>query len=386
MIKSRIWCVGASGKGIFLIAAVFIMETKQNHIDMKKLLSTLFLLVALFGALDATAQIKDGSATVKQGNTVTVSISSAYVTTLTRATNVSATWSAGSSAITVMSHTNSSCTIKGNTPGTARLNYRCTYRYDGYARSMNFYYDITITSATVQVTNITISHSNAILETGATLQLEATAYPMNATNRGIRWSTEDSHVATVNSDGLVTAHNAGRVWIWARAADGSGCGKYCVVDVTEPEPDPEPETVWLSVILPNGSLAIDVTGLETLRLKISPDPGYELHSVTVDGVTQSVDAENDILLLPAPAENAELNAVFQQAGITETDDFTSDNVEIKVSGRQVNIRGMKAGDRATIYTLAGMQVCTAANETFELAEGVYVILAGQRTFKIATGR
>ena len=53
---------------------------------MKKLLSTLFLLMALFAALDATAQIKDGSATVKQGNTVTVSISSAYATTLTRAT------------------------------------------------------------------------------------------------------------------------------------------------------------------------------------------------------------------------------------------------------------------------------------------------------------
>ena len=31
---------------------------------MKKLLSTLFLLMALFAALDATAQIKDGSATV----------------------------------------------------------------------------------------------------------------------------------------------------------------------------------------------------------------------------------------------------------------------------------------------------------------------------------
>lgn len=355
---------------------------------MKKLLSTLFLLVALLGALDATAQIKDGSATVKQGNTVTVSISSAYATTLTRATNISATWTAGSSAITVMSHTNSSCTIKGNTPGTARLNYRCTYRYDGYSRSMNFYYDITITSATIQVTNVTLSHSNAILEAGATLQLEATAYPMNATNRAIRWSTEDSSVATVNSDGLVTAHNAGRVWIWARATDGSGCGKYCVVDVTEPEPDPEPEaeTVWLSVILPNGSFAIDVTGQETLRLKISPDSGYVLHSLTVDGVTQSVDADNDILLLPAPAENAELNAVFEQAVTTQTDDIASHNIEVKVSGRQVCIRGMKAGDRATIYTLAGVQVRTAANETFELAEGIYVIHAGQRTFKIATGR
>lgn len=146
------------------------------------------------------------------------------------------------------------------------------------------------------------------------------------------------------------------------------------------------ETVWLSVILPNGSFAIDVTGLETLRLKISPDSGYVLHSLTVDGVTQSIDAENDILLLPAPAQTAELNAVFEQAVTTETHHIASDNIEVKVSGRQVRIQGMKAGDRATIYTLAGVQVRTAANETFELAEGVYVIRAGQRTFKIATGR
>ena len=60
------------------------------------------------------------------------------------------------------------------------------------------------------------------MKVGETLQLDATAYPTNATNRRLNWTTEDYSVASVSSSGLVTARGAGKVWIWARATDGSG--------------------------------------------------------------------------------------------------------------------------------------------------------------------
>lgn len=199
---------------------------------MKNLLKTLtLLLVAVFSATEAFAQTKDGEATVVQGSTTTVSISTAYQNTLNHyATSINYTWTASSSAITIQSKTKTSCTIKGNTPGTAKLNYHCSYYIDGYYRTMDFYYDITIKSNTISVTRIEMTPSSATLEIGETIQLNATAYPTNATNRSLNWTTVNYSVASVSNSGLVTARGAGRVWIWARATDGSGAGNYCVVD------------------------------------------------------------------------------------------------------------------------------------------------------------
>lgn len=112
---------------------------------MKNLLT--FINVILFiivGIAKADAQALDGTYTVTQGSTVTVQIGAAYQTTLNRATNVTYTWTAANSAIAIQSNTSKTCTIKGVTPtDKVRLNYQCSYRYDGYARTMNFYYDIT---------------------------------------------------------------------------------------------------------------------------------------------------------------------------------------------------------------------------------------------------
>lgn len=124
-------------------------------------------------------------------------------------------------------------TIKGNTVGTAKLNYHCSYYIDGYYRTMDFYYDITIKSNTIAVTRIEMSPSSATMEIGETLQLTATPYPTNATNRSVNWTTENYSVASVSSS-LITARGEGKVWIWARATDGSGAGNYCVVTVNAP--------------------------------------------------------------------------------------------------------------------------------------------------------
>lgn len=195
------------------------------------------LLLAVFAivAERSNAQAKDGEYTVTQGNTVTVAISAAYSKTLQKATGVSATWTTGNSSIAIQSRTNTTCTIKGISPvSNARLNYHCSYYIDGYYRTMDFYYDITVKSNVVTVTNIQISPSSANMEIGERLQLTATAYPTNATNRSLNWSTENGNIASVSSNGLVTAHGVGKVWVWAKATDGSGAGNYCVITVSEP--------------------------------------------------------------------------------------------------------------------------------------------------------
>lgn len=432
--------------------------------NLYKLVSVLLLMI--ISASQAFAQIKDGEATVIQGSTTTVSIGAAYQSTLNRATGINYTWTAGSSAISIQSKTNKTCTIKGNTPGTAELNYHCSYYIDGYYRTMDFYYDITIKSNTISVTRIELTPSSATLEIGETIQLNATAYPTNATNRSLNWTTENYSVASVSNSGLVTARGAGRVWIWARATDGSGAGNYCVVDVKEPTkvssielseteatmevgeeltitasilPDDannksvnwtsdntdvaivvdgvitavspgecnitcastdgsnvsavchivvnEPEQHWLSVVLPNGSFSINVTNLESIELKITPDPDYTVHSITVDGVEQDIAPNETLLTLPALSHSATVNVVFASIGIsTNIEEIadTSDSLHLTVSGNDVTVQGLRHGELVNVYTINGESLITTCESSFALNNsGVYIVRIGARTFKIA---
>ena len=41
---------------------------------------------------------------------------------------------------------------------------------------------------------------------GQTLQLAATVYPENATNKAVKWTSDDPEVASVDENGLVTVH------------------------------------------------------------------------------------------------------------------------------------------------------------------------------------
>lgn len=431
---------------------------------MKKLLKFFAVVVLMaLSAYQASAQIKDGETTVTVGETTTVSIGLAYQSTLNRATGISYNWSASNSSISIQSRTSKNCTIKGNTPGTAKLNYHCSYYIDGFYRTMDFYYDITIKSNIIYVTRISMSPESAALEIGETLQLSATAYPTNASDRSLRWSTEDYSVASVSTSGLVTARGAGRVWIWARAIDGSGAGNYCVIDVKQPtkvtsielseteraitigesfqlaatvlpenaynkslswsssnndvatvnrgtitavgpgECDitcestdgssvsatchiivAEPEQYWLSVIVPNGNFAINVTDMESVKLRITPDEGYTINSITLDGEVQEHD--NGDLVLPKLNHNSTLNVVFSSDTHTEVESLGGDTetVKVTVSDHTVAVTGFPTGERIYVYDTGGTLLKMTSDDTFELAHtGIYILRIGQMSYKLA---
>ena len=76
---------------------------------------------------------------------------------------------------------------------------------------------------------------------GDMLQINATVSPPNALNSILAWDSSDTAVATVDTDGLVTAHSAGTAVIMAKATDASGESASYAVTVTEkPQPQPEP--------------------------------------------------------------------------------------------------------------------------------------------------
>ena len=81
------------------------------------------------------------------------------------------------------------------------------------------------------VASITLEPSSVSLEPKQTVQLVASVTPDAATNKALTWSSSDQGVASVDTNGLVTANKSGKATIQAEAADGSGVYAICEVTV-----------------------------------------------------------------------------------------------------------------------------------------------------------
>lgn len=80
----------------------------------------------------------------------------------------------------------------------------------------------TISASTViPVSGVGLAPSESSLTVGDTLQLVATVYPVNATNKAVTYASSDAEVASVSETGLVTALSAGTATITVTTTDGS---------------------------------------------------------------------------------------------------------------------------------------------------------------------
>lgn len=82
------------------------------------------------------------------------------------------------------------------------------------------------------VTSVAVTPSEKTLFTGETLTVLAVVSPTDATNKLIRWSSSDSAVASVTSEGVVTANKSGNCIITAETVDG-GFKALCAVTVLQ---------------------------------------------------------------------------------------------------------------------------------------------------------
>lgn len=93
---------------------------------------------------------------------------------------------------------------------------------------------VTVNAATVPVTGVTLSQTQASLYSNRTpnsLTLAATVAPDDATNKAVTWTSSNSTVATVDANGKVTAVAPGTATITVTTADGNKTAT-CAVTVS----------------------------------------------------------------------------------------------------------------------------------------------------------
>ena len=89
---------------------------------------------------------------------------------------------------------------------------------------------VTVKKKTVEVTSVTLDHTQLIMEEGQVTMLVATVSPSNATDKTVRWKSSKESVASVDEYGMVSALAEGNTVISASAGNESAT---CLVTVTK---------------------------------------------------------------------------------------------------------------------------------------------------------
>ena len=163
-------------------------------------------------------------------NSLTLDVNETFLLTATitpeNADNKTIAWSSSNNNVATV---NNNGTVTAVAPGSATITARTT---DGSNISASC--SVTVNVPPILVTGISLNTNSHTLDVNETFKLTATVTPANAENKTIAWSSSDNGIATVASDGTVTAVAPGNATITARTTDGSNLSASCTVTVNEP--------------------------------------------------------------------------------------------------------------------------------------------------------
>ena len=139
----------------------------------------------------------------------------------------------------------------------------------------------------IPVTGVSLDESSITLDVGGNQTLTATVTPEDATNKKVRWSSDNEDVATVSEDGVVTAVAGGTAVITATTHDGLFTAS-CTVTVNAPATAPN----IITDTLPDGKVgeaySQTLTANGTTPIKWSISGGARPDGLTLDETTGEI--------------------------------------------------------------------------------------------------
>lgn len=129
-------------------------------------------------------------------------------------------------------------TVRIQAVGVGECRVVCSFSYNVPLGSTmgiaNVIYHVKVTEKTVYVSSISLNKNILNMSAGDTEMLYSSVLPSNASNTTLSWSSSNNNIATVNSNGLVTAISNGNAIISVKSTDGSNVSAECSINVFTP--------------------------------------------------------------------------------------------------------------------------------------------------------
>ncbi|MEM9141477.1 MAG: Ig-like domain-containing protein [Bacteroidota bacterium] len=231
------------------------------------------------------------------------------------ATDTSVTWTSSDENIAVV---DSSGSVTAVALGSATITVTTN---DGSFQDTS---EVTIAPVPVMVTGVSLSPDTATILLGETQQLNADVLPVDASDGSVIWTSSDGGIATVDSNGLVTAVAQGSATITVTTNDG-GFQKTSEVNVT-----PVPISVTGIDLVPD-SAAVLLGDTQQLNADILPSNASDT-SVTWISSDVGIATVDSSGLVTAVAEGlATITATTNDGGFQDTSEITV-TIPVAVTG------------------------------------------------------
>lgn len=123
--------------------------------------------------------------------------------------------------------------------------------------------EVTVKTPVVLVSGISLNKETTTIDTGKNETLKATISPENATNKAVKWASDNTDVATVDNAGKVIAVKAGTANVTATSDDQ---GKVATIKVTVKDP----VVAVTGVKLDKTELSVEEGATAQLKATIAP--------------------------------------------------------------------------------------------------------------------
>ena len=223
--------------------------------------------------------------------------------------------------------------------------------------------DFNFVQLQVVPTSVALNKTTLTLDIGKTSNLRATVYPSNASNKKCTWSSSNTRVATVDSNGKVTAKQVGTATITVKTANGKTASCNVTVQAVQAVPT--------SVSLNKTSLTLDVSKSYTLAKTVSPSNAVTSYTwsssntsvATVDGngkVTAKKAGTATITVKTANGKTASCNVTVQAVQAVPTSvSLNKTSLTLDVSKSYTLAKTVSPSNAVTSYTWSSSNTSVA---------------------------
>lgn len=238
----------------------------------------------------------------------------------------------------------------------------------------------------VPVEGITIEPAELNISVNDSHQLIAKVMPEDATHTDVTWSSDNPEVATIDEDGIVTAHSKGTATITVNVNDAPEISASCIINVLPPIPE--------SISISETEISVEIGNSFQLFATVYPaeapqeiewsSENPEIATVNEDGViTAMKEGETEIWIC-----SKEYPSIIAGCFVKVTDDSavpenSINSIRVYVDQNDIRIEGKDSETIVEVLDIEGRMLRKSYDSVIKgLDHGVYIVIVGNERIKV----